>query len=848
MRGLLLLALASVAAADDDWLAVHFSLAADTVTHNATTYVCIKLTLRPEDGGQKKDQWEVVARVQHRAVLPAGFDEAAAAACDAAGGTYKELDRLRRFVAEATSTGDGESADDSGAAAAAATSTAAAAASESPLARAIKTWNDRFFNMDTAVTRQNADRFHGRGVEHKHLAQEVTHVVMPREVQGRIEARLATHRAALFGDEGAGQGGTTGAHFLAGNVGFGNANQGANLMDLVFPPPTDAPSKVDASLFDGDGYGRRRGGSVLGEATDSTGASRPPDLVAYEAEVKRLLLLRSDVAYLFGGEIEMQWQHRLWRYGPHFDPKAKGGVWHKDTCPFGINGALPEDAIMFTIVYILHAENLDWPTAGTRVKDDDGTSVSLPCVAGEANVIRSGESDADAFLHSGPLNMRKLDATKPAYRVMLQSKVVVRPRDGRRRAIPSRGNWRGLGVGPLGESAEDWLAATSKRLTAGVGESNAVGFEAYPINVGRAWAVTNDLCTFLGFQTGGLLPEPEDPDTPVALFGWDQRYSEGVVDALRDASFRVLNVASESDFAELRKNRQEVYSNLEHADIDDPSRVARALGGFPYDVHVVVDVPPVGPRALGDRFLARYGAAFAALAAKGRGEGRLATLTLLSTQMPAAGRDSAGVDAGGPLTETQKAFLALEKDVVAFGAAHDVRVVVMRVADRVYAPENSAVKRIATSCETENPCRVENCTDAEPLTRIHSEDLALVLKRMLAMFDIVETHGADSAMRGTASFDTSIARFPSGTVLEVVDDGLPDSMRKADLWAAAMMGSLDVADLACAENSTEDRVPSRPHRAARGRNADLKLALGMPHLRYASYHSGGAKMFGAGEF
>ena len=150
-----------------------------------------------------------------------------------------------------------------------------------------------------------------------------------------------------------------------------------------------------------------------------------------------------------------------------------------------------EDAIMFTIVYILYAENLDWPTAGTRVKDADGTSASLPCVAGEANVIRSGESDGDAFLHSGPLKLGKLDPNKPAYRMMMQSKVVVRPKGGRRRPIPSRGTWRGLGIS--GVPADDgdvaaWLAETSRKLTAGVGESNAVGFEAYPINVRRGVA------------------------------------------------------------------------------------------------------------------------------------------------------------------------------------------------------------------------------------------------------------------------------------------------------------------------------------------------------------------------
>ena len=180
---------------------------------------------------------------------------------------------------------------------------------------------------------------------------------MPPDVQARIDERLATHRTLLLGDEGAGQGGTTGAHFLSGNVGFGNAGQGGNLMDLIFPHRTNAT--VDTSLFD-DSYDRRRGGVLSGEISTrrataaeasrlltsraeagDADADRPPDLLAFEAEVSRLLLARSDVHYKFGSEVDFQFQHRLWRYGPNFDPKAKGGIWHKDTCPFGINGEPP---------------------------------------------------------------------------------------------------------------------------------------------------------------------------------------------------------------------------------------------------------------------------------------------------------------------------------------------------------------------------------------------------------------------------------------------------------------------------------------------------------------------------
>ena len=155
---------------------------------------------------------------------------------------------------------------------------------DSELFKAVTQWNDRFFNMDTAVTRQNADRFHGKGLEHKHLAQEVTHFVMPAEVQERINERLTVHRKALFGDEGRPR-----RHdrriLPAGNVGFGNTNQGANLMDLVFPPPKNKSSSVDPKLFINHEAGFRLGGTLYGEPLGGdhekpTEAMRPPDLAA----------------------------------------------------------------------------------------------------------------------------------------------------------------------------------------------------------------------------------------------------------------------------------------------------------------------------------------------------------------------------------------------------------------------------------------------------------------------------------------------------------------------------------------------------------------------------------------
>ena len=102
-------------------------------------------------------------------------------------------------------------------------------------------------------------------------------------------------------------------------------------------------------------------------------------------------------------------------------------------------------------------------------------------------------------------------------------------------------------------------------------------------------------------------------------------------------------------------------------------------------------------------------------------------------------------------------------------------------------------------------------------------------------------------MRGTAAFERSISRFPSGTVLDVVDDAPAHSMLKADLLASIIIGEADVCTSSCANVTAVTPGGMRAHRTAKGRNADLKEALGMPHLRYPTMHHGAAKMFGAGE-
>ena len=59
-----------------------------------------------------------------------------------------------------------------------------------------------------------------------------------------------------------------------------------------------------------------------------------------------------------------------------------------------------------------------------------------------------------------------------------------------------------------------------------------------------------------------------------------------------------LQVASDGEFAELRAARQDVYMNMNTADVDDVAKVEAKLRNLPLDFHVVVDVPPVGPRSV----------------------------------------------------------------------------------------------------------------------------------------------------------------------------------------------------------------------------------------------------------
>lgn len=716
--------------------------------------------------------------------------------------------------------------------------------SQSDLAKAIAGWNDRFFNMWQPDTRKHSELFHVRGSQERHLAMEVSLFTPPEGVRDRLRQRILDNADSFFGDAGAGKAGTTGASFIAGNVGLGNRNQGQNLMEVLFPLDGEYQVNASQNLVDGDYTGMAKDDrrTSLGEATTNSndGGASSADLRAFEQSMKETIEARSDVQYMFGGidDMDFQFQHRLWRFGPVFDSKSKGGIWHKDTCPFGINGALPEGSIMFTLVYILYTENLDFPTAGTRVKDEKGNIFQLPCEAGRGNMIRSGEDDANTFFHSGPLNIKSADPSKPAYRIMMQSKTVVTPKGGRKKTKPQRGHWRGLGIKRLsldeGDEAKGvrlakWLTSASEEITYGIGESNALGSAAYPLGVVRGWSVARDLCDYLGFQTQGFLPTPDKVRTPVVMFGWGD-HSFDMVKLMDSTDFRVSTIASSEMYETFFKKNQDAYSNMNTMSIDRKDFVRGLFENEPFDMHLIVDVAPAAVEGsiYTDFILANFGDLLKEIASRPRGEGTIATVTYLSEVNP-------GEDA-----------LQAEREWTQFGDDFSVRVVIMRVADRIYGPHNSALLQ-STNADLYaklNPCWRRVCTREQPLTRIFVEDLAHIVIRMLSMFDIVETHGQDPSMGGSAHLSASLSRFPSGLILNLIDDGPPDNMLEAELWGAIIQGKIQLRDLKQHMDESPPAFSTPPSWYDPDANALMKQKLAYD-LIYPSYRIGASKILGS---
>ena len=91
----------------DSWLAIDFHTAPGLtpVVHDGAVHACVKLMLRPEDGGESKGTWEVLARVQHPVNLPVSSraGKKAESRCATAGGTFVRLDKLQRCRREPVS-------------------------------------------------------------------------------------------------------------------------------------------------------------------------------------------------------------------------------------------------------------------------------------------------------------------------------------------------------------------------------------------------------------------------------------------------------------------------------------------------------------------------------------------------------------------------------------------------------------------------------------------------------------------------------------------------------------------------------------------------------------------------
>merc|ERR1719400_1591577 len=105
---------------------------------------------------------------------------------------------------------------------------------------------------------------------------------------------------------------------------------------------------------------------------------------------------------------------------------------------------------------------------------------------------------------------------------MMQSKMLFSPT--KKRYVAGAEQWGALGMAALPQVANvpcaqkealaRWFANFSQALAWGASESNAVGSEAYPVNAQRAWARTEELAKYLGFQ-GGFLPHFAAPPVDV---------------------------------------------------------------------------------------------------------------------------------------------------------------------------------------------------------------------------------------------------------------------------------------------------------------------------------------------
>ena len=63
------------------------------------------------------------------------------------------------------------------------------------------------------------------------------------------------------------------------------------------------------------------------------------------------------------------------------------------------------------------------PSSPTGLQGKDQSAHQLPSEIGGVNMLRTGESQFNIPLHAGPVVLTTIDPQRPAYRVMMQTKV-----------------------------------------------------------------------------------------------------------------------------------------------------------------------------------------------------------------------------------------------------------------------------------------------------------------------------------------------------------------------------------------------------------------------------------------
>ncbi len=822
---------------------IQFSLVPDTNVLNSTWH-CISLTLAPEE---ENPHFAIrVSPLRSPDALMRSYP-ADCKRCHGQHGVYVNQNRLRDFVklslsSSATDAEGCEPAD-------------APPAEPSPLQALATEWNDRLFNPASRDARAYWARFHERSAQDLRFAHEITFFKPPASLVERITERLWNHSNLFFFDAGGDAVPSIGASQLGGKLSDGRVQQtgpGGKIVPGTTPAaqqdmagPTDAmsalfPSDEEASdptalgadrkNIETDADARARA-TALGESYGALGDSG--DMGIFEASLAEHIATRADVRSLYGKDtaaMDLQFQHRLWRFGPKMDSK-KGGVWHTDTCPWGtgIDTQKPPGTIMFTHVFIVHLENVDFMTAGTRLRDPLGKITQLPCEAGHGTLLRT-----DVVTHAGPLTLRAIDESKPAYRIMMQTKILVSAKG--QRTAPTQGlHWPRIGMRALPlpataasdtDTLKSWLEDASTILSqASDGSELAWPAGPYPLNVSRAWQCVRDLCEHMGFGTGQL-PSPERITTAIITFGLTYETSP-VLQRLEASGFRTMTIASSAQLARLQADEPDRFANIAIKLASDEStsaaKVAALLGGEPLDMHLLVDgLSSSAP-------LQNFGESLSQAASKEASTGRIASVTYLS---------SSNVEQ-----------LEAEQEWMQFGKTYNVRINILRVADRVYSHRahfagsdisaatakngesgDRSVCRLSRQHERATPCRDAPCAPYTPITRIHLEDLTAIIVRLLELMDIY-SRNAPQLMHSNSSAS-----------LDAVDDARADSMESA-VYHCMMMNEEEAERPA---SSTREKLLLET--SAHHRNAELKRQLGIERLLYPTYRHTLAAAFISGNF